>query len=144
MDTLTHDCNLCHRGDLEKIPDFTEAGNAYDMGDVETMKKIIISNPQCVNEYVVRSFGFTLLHLAVIYGDLETVKFLVKHGASPNILCSDGKSPLDYARIYATENYSRTFNESHFRIRNYLEFLQNPNYSKWLNPYDPFRFEIEK
>ncbi len=39
--------------------------------------------------------GWTPLHYSVNAEDLRITKFLLKHGADPDILSYDGKSPVD-------------------------------------------------
>jgi ankyrin repeat protein len=44
-------------------------------------------------------FGNTLLHGAVISGDVQEVKRLLSAGADPNIANRDGRTPMDVAMI---------------------------------------------
>ena len=45
-------------------------------------------------------FGNTLLHSAVVHGDLPEVKRLLAAGADPRIANRDGKTPLHAAALF--------------------------------------------
>jgi ankyrin repeat protein len=44
-------------------------------------------------------FGNTLLHSAVVSGDLDEVKRLLAAGADPNVANRDGRTPVQMAAI---------------------------------------------
>ncbi len=44
--------------------------------------------------------GSTLLHVAALYGDENTAKFLLQRGVDPTIINNDGKTAADVAREY--------------------------------------------
>jgi len=45
------------------------------------------------------AMGWTALHYAVVNGDLELVKYLIKHGANVNKSTGEGSSPLFLAKL---------------------------------------------
>jgi ankyrin repeat protein len=45
-------------------------------------------------------FGNTLLHSAVVSGDIDEVRRLLSAGADPTIANRDGKTPLDAASLF--------------------------------------------
>ena len=46
-------------------------------------------------------FGFSPLHYACKYDQIETVKILLDHGANPLLTIPDGRTPLHFAAAYA-------------------------------------------
>ncbi|NPA12491.1 MAG: ankyrin repeat domain-containing protein, partial [Aquificae bacterium] len=52
--------------------------------------------------------GFTILHLAVLEGSTDVVSALLKAGANPNVKDREGKTPLHYAVINASDLRSNT------------------------------------
>ena len=57
-------------------------------------EKVVVGNPNYQGP-----FGNTLLHGAVISGDLEEVERLLSAGANPDIANRDGRTPADVAMI---------------------------------------------
>ena len=62
----------------------------------------IAKNPDVVR--AIFDSGQTLLHLESLHGRIESVKVLLKQGASPTTCCNRGWTPLDYARSLGWSN----------------------------------------
>ena len=62
----------------------------------------IIGNPDYQDP-----FGNTLLHGAVISGDVREVEFLLAAGARPDIASRDGRTPLHVAAIFGHQELYR-------------------------------------
>jgi hypothetical protein len=75
--------------------------NAVNLGDLESVKKIIASYPNDnINSVVdIRDTfnGQTPLHAAVKKGNKDFVTLLIENGASPNTKDNDGYTPLHWA-----------------------------------------------
>jgi ankyrin repeat protein len=57
-------------------------------------------------------FGNTLLHSAVVSGDLEDVNRLLAVGADPRIANRDGKTPLEAAFLFGHEAIRRALEKN--------------------------------
>ena len=57
-------------------------------------------------------FGNTLLHSAVVSGDLDEVNRLLAHGADPCIANRDGKTPLEAASLLGHEDIRRVLEKN--------------------------------
>ena len=57
-------------------------------------------------------FGNTLLHGAVVHGDLHEVKRLLAAGADPTIANRDGKTPLHAAALFGHAEIQRLLKTS--------------------------------
>jgi len=64
-------------------------------------EKVVTGNPNYQGP-----FGNTLLHGAVISGDLEEVERLLSAGANPDIANRDGRTPADVAMILGHRSIS--------------------------------------
>lgn len=64
-------------------------------------EKVVIGNPNYQGP-----FGNTLLHSAVISGDVQEVERLLSAGADPNIANRDGRTPAEFAMILAHRSIS--------------------------------------
>ena len=64
-------------------------------------EKVVTGNPNYQGP-----FGNTLLHGAVISGDLEEVERLLSAGANPDIANRDGRTPVDVAMILGHRSIS--------------------------------------
>ena len=64
-------------------------------------EKVVVGNPNYQGP-----FGNTLLHGAVISGDLEEVERLLSAGANPDIANRDGRTPADVAMILGYRSIS--------------------------------------
>jgi len=64
-------------------------------------EKVVVGNPNYQGP-----FGNTLLHGAVISGDLEEVERLLSAGANPDIANRDGRTPADVAMILGHRSIS--------------------------------------
>jgi len=49
-------------------------------------------------------FGNTLLHSAVVSGDIQEVERLLAAGADPDVANHDGRTPADFALILAHQS----------------------------------------
>jgi hypothetical protein len=47
--------------------------------------------------------GWTALHYAVVNGDTELVRYLIKHGANVNKATGEGSTPLYLAKVGGNE-----------------------------------------
>jgi len=70
---------------------------------VDRMKdaEVVVGNPNYQGP-----FGNTLLHGAVISGDIMEVERLLSAGAKPDIANRDGRTPVDVARILGHQSIS--------------------------------------
>jgi len=64
-------------------------------------EKVVVGNPNYQGP-----FGNTLLHGAVISGDLKEVERLLSAGANPDIANRDGRTPADVAMILGHRSIS--------------------------------------
>jgi ankyrin repeat protein len=72
-------------------------------GDIDTIKAIAKYNPGLLHK--TDELGWTVLHTAARYGQLDIFKFLLEQGADMNLLTDAGYSPLAIARSFAGENH---------------------------------------
>lgn len=65
------------------------------------MCELLRKNGANVNAALTRknSSGWTALHYAAVNGDIELVKYLIKHGANVNKATAEGSSPLFLAKM---------------------------------------------
>jgi len=63
--------------------------------------EVVVGNPNYQGP-----FGNTLLHGAVISGDIMEVERLLSAGAKPDIANRDGRTPVDVARILGHQSIS--------------------------------------
>lgn len=72
--------------------DNTWTSDALQRGDTDAIREKVLENPSYVHE---RDFvGDTPLLTAIEFGNLELVRFLIKHGADPNVEVDDGYTCL--------------------------------------------------
>mmetsp|Transcript_85822 Transcript_85822/g.199502 ORF Transcript_85822/g.199502 Transcript_85822/m.199502 type:complete len:427 (+) Transcript_85822:38-1318(+) len=69
--------------------------------DFKEVRKLVESNPLYVN--VQPAMRWTALHQAAEQGDMETIKFLLAHGAKIDLKTKDGKTPHDVAKAAAVK-----------------------------------------
>ena len=67
-------------------------------GDAQKLESRILKDPEEIHR--ADANGWTVLHEASRSGRLETVKTLLKHGASENLLTYTGVTPLNIARQF--------------------------------------------
>lgn len=72
---------------------FLDAAKRYDFSRVRAM---LLQNPDYVN--CQPSGRWTALHQAAHIGDLDAVRFLLAHEASPKVQTMDGRTPLELAK----------------------------------------------
>ncbi|MBU0638688.1 MAG: ankyrin repeat domain-containing protein [Planctomycetes bacterium] len=77
--------------DDEKVLDAARAG------DLARLTEILKSDPELVN--VCDSKGRTPLHLAAYLGHTDAVRFLLAHGATPDLRDRHGRRPIDAAAV---------------------------------------------
>ncbi len=58
----------------------------------------------------------TLLHIAIRYGKLDSIKFLLDSGANPYLVDQAGKSPVYYAQQFGDEKIIQCFQESNIEV----------------------------
>ena len=87
--------------------------NAQDQDNETPLKKSIGENHITISSFLVDSGANvnllcdgegTVLHTACAYGYEEAVNLLLSNGADITIKDSDGKLPIDYARMYGHES----------------------------------------
>lgn len=78
------------------IVSITDIHKACRTGDLATIKAAYHSDPSQVNTKDV-SLGWTPLFRTVIFGHVKATKFLLKHGANPNLVNTLGETPLHQA-----------------------------------------------
>src|SRR5262245_20751780 len=73
-----------------------DSGQRSRTGDRIPMKddEVVVGNPNYQ-----APFGNTLLHGAVISGDIQELERLLSAGASPDVANRDGRTPADVAMI---------------------------------------------
>jgi len=85
------------------IPTFLDAHQALVTGDVSMLERIVSHHAGLIQERAGLSLrvpilsGATLLYLAVIGGNISTIKWLVGQGADVNAISDIGATPLDVA-----------------------------------------------
>jgi len=66
-------------------------------------------------------FGNTLLHGAVVSGDLDEVALLLGAGADPGIANRDGRTALDAARIFGHAQIQELLRVANVTSRNHFD-----------------------
>lgn len=90
---------LVEKNDLKKVREMTETydcskrGFNYEELNVDEQRRKKIRNVRDTN-------GRTVLHHAVKHGFYDIVLVLLKNGAYPNELDSEGLTPLDLSMLY--------------------------------------------
>lgn len=88
-------CWAAREGNVSLLKDLLEAGGDMDARD---------HNNQ------------TLLHIAIRYGKLDSIKFLLASGANPYLVDQAGKSPVYYAQQFGDEKIIQCFQESNTEV----------------------------
>ncbi|MCF8462726.1 MAG: ankyrin repeat domain-containing protein [Rickettsiaceae bacterium] len=70
-------------------------------GRIEKLSKYIALLPNLINE--TNEDGFTLLHTAIIFGQVEIAKWLINNGANINLVTTNGNSSLHGAVLFGQE-----------------------------------------
>lgn len=114
--TISEFRQLCRDGDARRVKAALAGGypiSERDAGGSSALHESVMHVDVCkiliesgIDVNVQRDFrfdGFTALHQACVApADPLVVELLLKAGADPNILDSDGKKPIDYARKYSS------------------------------------------
>lgn len=87
--------NPAKNRDTGLIP-ITDIHKACRSGDLTTIKSAYHSDPSQINTKD-ESLGWTPLFRTVIFGHIKATKFLLKHGANPNLVNTLGETPLHQA-----------------------------------------------
>jgi len=66
------------------------------LNDVDNLAKLLNTNPKLVNTQV-DAQGWSPLHYSIDSSQIETLKYLIEHGANVNLKTKDGESPLHFA-----------------------------------------------
>jgi len=94
-------CYSCTESNPQAI-NFIELKQQIESENVAVFKKKVESVKEGLNQS--DSLGNTLLHYAIQSDQLPIAKLLLLHGADPNQLNTEGKSPLDLARQMEMQN----------------------------------------
>jgi hypothetical protein len=84
--------------------------SAASKGDLALLSRLLGSNTDDVRKG--QRFA-TLISMAAQWGQIDVVRFLLKHGADPNIISESGKTPL----MTALEDFSSTGQEAAMRTQ---------------------------
>lgn len=72
--------------------------NIYEFGDIDTALSNLNETGNDINYNGFYQNKNTLLHTAIIRGDLEIIELFIEYGANPNLRNISGETPLDLAR----------------------------------------------
>lgn len=81
--------------DTASLTDEQRITMALSQGDTDIVAQALDANPALINQPVFSRQ--TLLHHAVRFGNIDSIRFLLDRGADPNVPSQDGDSTLDYA-----------------------------------------------
>ena len=87
---------ISKRSTESSIVDIIDIHKACRSGDLATIKRSYHLDPTKINTRD-ENLGWTPLFRTVIFGHIKASKFLLKHGANPNIANSLGETPLHQA-----------------------------------------------
>ena len=87
---------LTKRQTESSVVEITDIHKACRTGDLSTIKHAYHLDPSRINTKD-ENLGWTPLFRTVIFGHIKASKFLLKHGANPNLVNSLGETPLHQA-----------------------------------------------
>lgn len=93
--------NLQEFDDGKVIEPPSQLAMAARDGDTQRVKELLNSGQESPDA---RHQGYPALHLAILYGHVESAKDLISAGANPNSVCPQGDSPLICATLASDLN----------------------------------------
>ena len=93
--------------------------NAIECNEINKIKDYLKKDSSNLN--ILNEKGISPLHIAVINGNLEIIKLLIKYGANPNIISKNkNQTPLHFAYIFKSLFFNQIINLL-------LKYNANPN-----------------